>query len=160
MSSSIGEWTNAAVMSNNPMYLASFWFLLAANANSARATASGEVAVKTSSRPPYATYCATHLAFTASPFLITFFTARADVPTTVHVHRAIRRNHHPARTLPFHRLSLHVCSLGEHPPSRCLRPFQPIARPSLAAVFPWPCVHGKQRDSFFGFLLHLTWLTE
>ena len=76
MSSSIGEWTNAAVMSNNPMYLASFWFLLAANANSARATASGEVAVKTSSRPPYATFCATHLAFTASPFLITFFTAR------------------------------------------------------------------------------------
>ena len=32
MSSSVGDWTNAAVMSNNPMYLVSYGFLLAANA--------------------------------------------------------------------------------------------------------------------------------
>ena len=44
---SSGECTNAAVMSNNPMYQVSFEFLLAANANSVRATASGGVPAKT-----------------------------------------------------------------------------------------------------------------
>ena len=43
MNSSIGECTNTAVMSNNPMYLVSFEFLLAANDNSVRQTASGDV---------------------------------------------------------------------------------------------------------------------
>ena len=53
----------------NPMYLAEFEFLLAANAHSVQATASGGVLAKTSSCFPYAACCATNLAFTALFFM-------------------------------------------------------------------------------------------
>ena len=51
------------------MYLASFMFVPAANVNSVRATASGGVLQKASSRAPYATCCVTNLAFTTSHFM-------------------------------------------------------------------------------------------
>ena len=46
MSSSVGQCTNAAVMSNNPTCLTLFMFLLAANAHNARATGRGAVPEK------------------------------------------------------------------------------------------------------------------
>ena len=51
--------------SNNLMYLFLSWFSLDVNANGVRATASGGVPAKASSRSPKATCCAIPLAFTA-----------------------------------------------------------------------------------------------
>ena len=59
MNLSVGERANAAVMSNNPMFLACFMFLLAATANIVPSTATGGVPAKRSSPSPYATSRAT-----------------------------------------------------------------------------------------------------
>ena len=80
------------------------------------------------------------------------------------VHGAFRRERHPAPILPSLQLSWHVCSPCGHLPSRCRRQSQPLARPSLAAVFPCLLQPIRRTRRFWPwqlwFLLHFVRLTE
>ena len=74
---------NAAVMSHKKMYLASFMFLLAANANNVRATASGGVLI-------FGIHVSVPTVFTGSVLLVV-----VSSPFCVWLHR--HRNHRGAR---------------------------------------------------------------
>ena len=69
MNSSTGECSNAAVMSNTPMYVVSFEFLLAASAKVREQPQVAGCLQRHRHAHPYATCCATNQAFTAISFM-------------------------------------------------------------------------------------------